>query len=56
MPEQKLEVPKHDVKLDEKGNIIINDPKLIEQLRAKGVTKTSDLEKPAISVGVVVSW
>jgi|GEM_PF-4220852 hypothetical protein len=56
MAEHKLTVNKDAVQISSEGHVTITDPKVVQQLKERGVTKTADLNKAAVSVGVVVSF
>ena len=54
MADERFEVNKSAVKITD-GNVTITDPKVVQQLKDKGLGKIAALEKTDVSVGVVVS-
>jgi hypothetical protein len=57
MAHETLTVEKSHVHIDEKGVVTIRDPRVIEQLKSRGVNNEADLKsKAAVSVGIVVSF
>ncbi len=57
MAHETLTVEKSRVHIDEKGVVTINDPRVIDQLKSRGVNNETDLKsKAAVSVGIVVSF
>ena len=48
------QVNKADLNIDPNGQVVIKDLKVLNLLKKSGVQGTNDLQKAAISVGVVV--
>ncbi len=51
-----VDVAKSAVHIDPQGHLTISDPKVVDLLKAQKLGTAADLNKAAVSVGVVVSF
>lgn len=55
MAEQEVTVNKDAVKISG-DSVTITDPKVVQQLKDRGLEKTASLDRPSIYIGVVIRF
>jgi len=56
MAEEKLNVHRNEVHIGSNGELQIKDKAVLDKLKEHGISSEKDLERPNVSVGVVVSF